>query len=51
MEDNVILTREEFMELIKIKVRVEVVEEFANHHYASPDEIYAMLGIEVTKNG
>ena len=50
MENNVVLTREEFMELIKIKIRVEVVEEFVKHHYASADEIYAMLGIEVEKD-
>lgn len=51
MEDNVVLTREEFMELIRIKIRVEVLEDvIADNPYISADTICAMLGIEV-KNG
>ena len=51
MEETIMLTREEFMELIKNKVRVEVVADIiAKNNYVSTDEICAVLGIEV-KNG
>lgn len=51
MEENIILTREEFMELIRIKIRVEVLEDvIADNPYISADTICAMLGIEVKKD-
>lgn len=51
MEDNVILTREEFMEFIKLKTRVEVLVDFIkNDKYADKETIYAILGIGVKKD-
>jgi hypothetical protein len=51
MEENIILTRKEFMELIRIKTRVEALADvIANAKYVSTDTICAMLGIEVNKD-
>ena len=52
MEDNVTLTREEYMELIRIKVRVEALADVMREiPYLSLEMITAMLGIEVKHDG
>lgn len=48
MEGNINLTIEEYMELIRIKVRVEALADvIASDKFVSTDTICAMLGIEV----
>ena len=48
MENNVVLTREEFMELVKLKTRIEVLADYLEEDkYISTNVLCAILGIEI----
>lgn len=50
MDNNIVLTKEEYMELVKLKARVEVVADIvANNSYVSIAEICTVLGIKEGK--
>ena len=52
MEETIIISREEYMELMKCKIKIEVLADLvAKEIFVSTDTILAALGIEVKENG
>ena len=50
MEETITITKEEYMELIKLKVRVETIVDFIEADtYLSKEIVFAILGIKEDK--